>query len=71
MTKQEGNTFWTIVKKINTSWIIVEELFILSTMGWGNKYFVAEGKENKYFVNKREVIITLLLDELCELKEGK
>ena len=25
---------------------------------------VTIGKENKYFVNKREVIITLLIDEL-------
>ena len=31
---------------------------------------MTEGKENKYFVNKREVIITLLLDELCEKKGG-
>ena len=29
---------------------------------------MTEGEENKYFVNKREEIITLLIDELCELK---
>ena len=41
------------------------------TKVWGNKYFVTEGKGKKYFVNKREEIITLWVDEICELNGGK
>ena len=48
----------------------MEELFILWTKGWENKYFATEGQGKKYFMNKREVIITLLIDDFWKLKEG-